>query len=135
MQNRLLPSSGALPPLPHARAESQNTWNIDLTLKTFDALGWPAPVLEYRFAAPARQWPLDMAWPAHKLGLEVQGGIYTAGAHGSIAGKLRDIEKANMALHLGWAVFQALPEQMPGLQLDLKIVRFLGPYFDNSPTL
>lgn len=81
--------------------------------------GIPEPVCEYQFHK-TRRWRFDYAWLAQKVALEVEGGIFgftdpktghrrTGGAHGSITGIKRDIEKYNHAAAMGWLVICCLP--------------------------
>jgi very-short-patch-repair endonuclease len=74
--------------------------------------GLPKPEREYRFH-PKRRFRLDFAWPERRLGLEVQGGTWSGGAHGRGSGIARDYEKLNLALLQGWRV----------LQVDTKMVK------------
>lgn len=50
----------------------------------------------------------DFAWPNRTTPVlvEVQGGIYSGGAHVRPKGVLRDMDKANRANVLGWCVLQ-----------------------------
>jgi hypothetical protein len=43
-----------------------------------------------------------LAWPAHRVAVEVDGGTWTNGRHVRGAGFERDAEKFNEALLLGW---------------------------------
>ena len=70
------------------------------------APGAEDPESEYRFH-PQRRWRFDWAWPAQKVAVEYEGGIFgRRGAHGSVSGIMRDIEKYNAATLLGWRVFR-----------------------------
>jgi len=120
-----------------ARHRSHRAWSTDLTLKTLGSLGFPEPVLEFKFH-PKRQWKFDIAWPNYKVALEVEGGIFKMrdeggnlrqGAHGSVTGILRDIEKYNAAAALGWVVLRALPKWMPGLSMDPQLTNHLERIF------
>jgi hypothetical protein len=66
------------------------------------------PVAEYRFDL-TRKWCLDFAWPAAKVGLEVEGGVYTAGRHTRGSGFVKDMEKYNRAATLGWRLLRCMP--------------------------
>ena len=61
----------------------------------------PAPVEQFR-AIPGRRFRWDLAWPAQKLLVEVQGGIWTGGKHSTGVGVTRDCEKANLAALAGF---------------------------------
>lgn len=65
------------------------------------ATGAPRPVREYRFH-PVRKWRFDMAWPAVKLAVEIDG----RGRHQTVVGVRRDTEKINEAIKLGWRVLR-----------------------------
>ena len=60
---------------------------------------------EYRFSEE-RKFRLDFAWPAEKVGVELEGGIFSGGRHGRGAGIQGDIEKNNHALLKGWRVLR-----------------------------
>jgi hypothetical protein len=79
-------------------------------------------VQEYPFARPiGRRWCFDVAFVPERVAVEVEGGIFRRtgdekpcptckqvrkGAHASVAGILRDIEKYNAAVMLGWRVYR-----------------------------
>ena len=75
------------------------------------AVGLPEPECEYRFAPP-RKYRFDFAWPERNVAVELEGGIFTRQAHGSVTGILRDIEKYNLATSLGWRVFRVTPDMV-----------------------
>lgn len=66
---------------------------------------------EYRFY-PERRWRFDYAIPSHRIALEVEGGVWTAGRHTRPQGFLGDIEKYNTATLLGWRVFRTTPTEL-----------------------
>lgn len=75
------------------------------------AHGLPEPVAEYVFH-PKRKWRFDWAWPMGSIGgvaLEIDGGVWTKGRHTRGAGFLKDIEKINQAVILGWRVLRCTP--------------------------
>ena len=59
-----------------------------------------------------RKFKFDFAYPELKIAIEIEGGVFTKGAHGSISGILRDIEKYNLAVLNGWSVLRFLPDEM-----------------------
>ena len=65
----------------------------------------PAPVTEYVFH-PVRKWRLDVAWPAYRVAVELQGGVWSRGAHGRGSGIVRNFDKLNNAQIEGWCVLQ-----------------------------
>jgi hypothetical protein len=77
----------------------------------FSSAGLPAPEPEHSFE-PSRKWRLDLAWPTHRLALEVEGGVWTRGRHTRGAGFLADMEKYNRLAVLGWRLLRVTPEQL-----------------------
>lgn len=60
-----------------------------------------------------RRYALDFAWPALKLGIEVDGGIWrTGGGAHTGTGHIRDIRKGNDAIEAGWRVLHFIPEDI-----------------------
>lgn len=66
-------------------------------------------VKEFKFH-PIRKWRFDYAIPAHKIAVEVEGGVWTGGRHTSPKGFLGDMEKYNTATLMGWRVFRTTPD-------------------------
>jgi hypothetical protein len=75
------------------------------------AAGLPMPVTEYRFA-PDRKWRFDHAWPDQMVALEVEGGVWAGGRHTRGSGFVRDIEKYNRAVVLGWRLVRCVPNEL-----------------------
>lgn len=73
-----------------------------LHLMNLDA---PMPTPEYRFH-PTRQWRIDFAWPALKLAVEIEGGVWTRGRHTRGAGVVADMEKYNALSLAGWRLLR-----------------------------
>jgi hypothetical protein len=73
--------------------------------------GIPVPEFEYRFH-PARMWRFDLAWPTHRVYLEVDGGIWITGGHNRGAQILKDWEKRNTATALGWRGLWCQPKDL-----------------------
>jgi hypothetical protein len=73
--------------------------------------GIPPPVCEHRFDT-VRKWRYDYAWPARKVALEVEGGVWTGGRHTRGSGFLRDLEKYNAAALAGWTVLKCTPSTL-----------------------
>jgi hypothetical protein len=71
----------------------------------------PEPVYEYRFH-PERKWRLDLAWPASKLAIEVQGGIWIQGRHNRGAALKKEWEKLNTLAVMGWRVLYCEPRDL-----------------------
>lgn len=64
----------------------------------------PTSVREWKFCE--RQWRFDFAWPAEKVAVEIEGGIWTRGRHSRGKGMESDMRKYNRAASLGWIVLR-----------------------------
>lgn len=60
---------------------------------------------EYKFCTE-RKWRLDFFIPAFRLGIEIQGGVYSGGRHVRSNGYLKDMEKYNSLTLHGIGLFQ-----------------------------
>ena len=81
--------------------------------------GLPAPVREYRFDQ-VRRWRFDLAWPARRVAVELDGGEWLP--HGGRHNTDRDREKLNHAAAQGWRVLRFSGRQLdaePGACVDL----------------
>lgn len=86
-------------------------YNPKIVAAYFQECGIPPFCVEYRFSRE-RLFRFDFAWPKAKVALEVEGGVFIRGAHGSISGIKRDLEKYNLAASLGWRIFRVLPQDV-----------------------
>lgn len=82
--------------------------------------GLPEPYREFTFD-DTRDWRLDLAWPSHKLAVEIDGSV-----HRTKERFARDIEKLNEAGIAGWMVIRVRPEQVRGGQALSIVVRALS---------
>jgi very-short-patch-repair endonuclease len=71
----------------------------------------PTPTPEYRFH-PVRKFRWDWAWPEARLALEVEGGVWSGGAHGRGTGIVRDMEKSTLAAEEGWRIIRVTPSNL-----------------------
>lgn len=62
-------------------------------------------VKELRFH-DKRRWRFDYAFPALKVAVEVDGGVWSGGRHINPAGYINDMEKLNTAASMGWLVLR-----------------------------
>lgn len=60
---------------------------------------------EYKFHT-SRKWRFDFAFPQLKIGIEIEGGLYSKGRHTRAQGYTNDCEKYNQATLLGWQVYR-----------------------------
>lgn len=94
----------------------------DILASTLNMLGEPFTPFERQFPyVPGRRFAADFALLGPRLLIEVQGGIAAfvrddgeerRGAHGSVAGVLKDNERLNMAAQHGWRVLRFAPAAM-----------------------
>jgi len=100
------------------------------------AYGLPEPVTEYQFHLE-RKWRFDIAFVEQKVALEIEGGLFRGGrgggnaigAHTSGVGVLRDMEKYNEAVVMGWRVVRVTPRQIS----DGTAVRLLWKLIAKQP--
>jgi hypothetical protein len=90
---------------------NRNGYNKKVVCAFFKEYGVPEPEFEYQFE-PTRRWRSDIAWHDQKLLCEVQGGIFTGGAHVRGPAMLREFEKLNRAARLGYRVIFVIPQQL-----------------------
>ncbi len=87
---------------------------------------------EYRFH-PDRRWRADLADPNKKIMIEIEGGVFVYGRHNNAVGYVKDMEKYNVATHLGWRVLRYTPRQfMDGAFIE--DVRFILERDSNANT-
>jgi hypothetical protein len=92
----------------------------------FVECGLPAPVFELEHYLPGRKFRLDIGWPDHMVGIEVQGAIWVKGAHSTGSGIRRDMEKRNLQLLHGWRVLEVEPKDLCTLE-TVEMVKRLIP--------
>ena len=97
----------------------------------FPAWDWQREVLFHS----SRKWRFDYASKRLRIALEIEGGVYgrgkpcpacgrkKGGAHSSVKGMLRDIEKYNEAAALGWRVLRFTPDQFAKFGMVERLLR------------
>ena len=65
----------------------------------------PEGFFEYRFDLD-RKWRFDFAWPDQLVAVEIEGGLFKGGRHQTLDGFIKDCEKYERALQLGWTVYR-----------------------------
>lgn len=89
------------------------------------AVGALAPVQEYKFN-PDRKWRFDFAWPAQRVALEVEGGIWMKGRHVRARGYEADCEKYNEAALSGWTVLRVAGHQTTDIEYLAGLLKRAG---------
>lgn len=82
-------------------------------------------VAEHRFH-PTRRWRFDFALPGDRIGIEIDGGVWTGGRHTRGAGFIKDQEKTNAAAVLGWRVLRFVPADVGSGRLLLVVKQALA---------
>lgn len=75
---------------------------------------------EYQFLSKARApegvkarlFRFDLAWPVERVAVEVDGGVWAGGRHTRGSGFVKDMEKLNLAVLLGWRVLRYTPQDL-----------------------
>lgn len=91
-------------------------------------MGLPEPVPEYRFH-PTRKWRIDYYFEKNgkRVGLEVEGGIWTGGRHTRAAGFKGDMEKYNAAAAEGIMIIRVTPADLMKSKTFELIKKLLTP--------
>lgn len=75
---------------------------------------------------PTRKWRMDFAYPRERIGIEVDGGVFSGGRHVRGAGYEEDCAKLNEAAILGWTVLRVTSHHIgQGLALQW-VERLMG---------
>lgn len=82
---------------------------------------------EHRFH-DTRKWRFDFAIPEHKIGIEIEGGIWSNGRHTRGAGYEKDCEKYNHAALAGWRVLRLTPSMVRSGQAMVMLGEVLNAY-------
>jgi very-short-patch-repair endonuclease len=61
---------------------------------------------------PGRKWRIDFAIVYLKIGIEIEGGVWSGGRHTRGKGFIDDMEKYNAAATLGWVILRFTPQDL-----------------------
>ncbi len=90
---------------PHIAAKEESPLAIKFKM-IWEQIGGVHLTPEYRFHKE-RKWRFDFAHPCYKVAIELEGFVYQTGrGHSSVSGILKNIEKYNEAVFLGWRVIR-----------------------------
>lgn len=98
---------------------------VETLLEQLREAGLPNPTIEYQFE-PTRKWRADLAYPEHKLLIEIEGGGFQGGRHTSIFGFLNDAEKYNRATVLGFRILRFHSAMITGAKMTKTLYRKSG---------
>lgn len=80
---------------------------------------------EYKFH-PTRKWRFDFAILSERIAIEFEGGIYLPKArHTSSVGYIKDVEKYNTAVLLGWKILRYTAKDLAVRNGEYKIIEDL----------
>ena len=82
---------------------------------------------EYEYAH-GRKFRADFALPAYRLLVEVQGGVFTRKAHGSVTGVVADMARGNEAAIAGFFVLRVTPDEVADGDALALVRRFLAAH-------
>jgi hypothetical protein len=100
------------------------------------AYGLPEPKEQYFWArALGREFRADFAFVEYGLLVEIQGGIWTRGAHGHPLGIKSDIEKSQYACLGNWLRFLTTPDEVRSKHAVAWVQRALAKrgWIDGTP--
>lgn len=86
-------------------------YNPKIVLAFWQVNGIAGALTEYQFDLD-RKWRFDFAFPAARLAIEVQGGIYSGGRHTRGAALVKEWEKLNAAAVAGWRILYCQPREI-----------------------
>lgn len=116
---------GLLPTPPRVRALVARSRLEERLADQLSYYGLGGFAREYRWH-PVRRWRADFAFVAHKLLVEVDGGVWSQGRHTRGAGFTADCEKTNEAMLAGWRVLRVTKLHIDNEQAIDWITRALG---------
>lgn len=83
----------------------------ELFRRTLESFTGCQVVPEHKFHY-VRKWSIDFAIIDLKIGIEIEGGVWTNGRHVRGKGFIDDMEKYNAAVTLGWVILRFTPQDL-----------------------
>ena len=93
------------------RANEARARQYELFRRTLQSFTGCKVVSEHKFHE-TRKWRLDFAIIDLKIGIEIEGGVWSGGAHTRGKGFIEDMEKYNAAGTLGWVILRFTPQDL-----------------------
>lgn len=88
---------------------------------------FPGVIPEYRFHHK-RKWKIDYWLPIQKVGIEIEGGIWTGGRHIRPSGFIKDIEKYNTAALMGIKIYRVAYPDLKSVRKILEHIQRIKNY-------
>ena len=83
----------------------------ELFRRTLESFTGCQVVAETKFH-DTRKWRIDFAIIDLKIGIEIEGGVWSGGAHTRGKGFIEDMEKYNAAVTFGWVILRFTPQDL-----------------------
>ena len=83
----------------------------ELFRRTLESFTGCQVVAEHKFH-DTRKWRIDFAIVDQKIGIEIDGGVWSGGRHTRGNGFVEDMEKYNAAVTLGWVILRFTPQDL-----------------------
>ena len=83
----------------------------ELFRRTLESFTGCQVVAEHKFH-DTRKWRIDFAIIDLKIGIEIEGGVWSGGAHTRGKGFIEDMEKYNAAVTFGWVILRFTPQDL-----------------------
>ena len=83
----------------------------ELFRRTLESFTGCQVVAENKFH-DTRKWRIDFAIIDLKIGIEIEGGVWSGGAHTRGKGFIEDMEKYNAAVTFGWVILRFTPQDL-----------------------
>ena len=97
-------------------------YNAAVVIALWKSFGIPEPYQEFEFV-PGRKFRADFAWPAVRLVVECEGGVFSKGRHGRGAGIHGDMQRGNQGAKHGWRMLRYLPKELLQTATALEILQ------------
>jgi hypothetical protein len=88
---------------------------------------FPDAITEYRFYSK-RRWRLDWYVPSIRVGIEIEGGIWTRGRHNRPLGFMRDMEKYNSAALMGITIYRIPAHELKSCKKVMEHIQRIRSY-------
>ena len=93
------------------RANEAIARQYELFRRTLESFTGCQVVAENKFH-DTRKWRIDFAIIDLKIGIEIEGGVWSCGAHTRGKGFIEDMEKYNAAVTFGWVILRFTPQDL-----------------------
>ena len=107
------------------RANEAIARQYELFRRTLESFTGCKVASEHKFH-DMRKWRLDFAIIDLKIGIEIEGGIWSCGRHTRGNGFVDDMEKYNAAVTLGWVILRFTPQDLNNITTFETVKKVVG---------